>query len=84
MQMDFRDTRLDRPRGFYADDRDDDTLARITPTRAPATLLLDPMGRAVAAARVAGEITRYRDCGDTFRSWLYTDIRRLLRHRGEP
>jgi len=38
---------------FYADDRDGDPLAHITPTRTPATLLLDELGRRAAAARIA-------------------------------
>ncbi len=45
-------------------------------------LEIDAIGRAVAAARVAG--IDFRDCGDSLASWLATDFRRLMQRQGEP
>lgn len=46
-------------------------------------LEIDALGRAVAAARVSGELDYY-DCGDCLDSWIRTNFSRLLRRRGEP
>lgn len=44
-------------------------------------LEIDALGRAVAAARVAGDLDR-DDCEDSFGSWLSTDLRRRPRDAG--
>ncbi len=60
---------------FFADDRDGDPLAHITPTRTPATLLLDELGRRAAAARIArGEVDHTGS--DSLESYLQRPLRR--------
>lgn len=56
----------------------------LTRLRTPvARLEIDAVGRAVAAARVAGDLDYY-DCADTFESWVETNFSRRLRMKGEP
>jgi len=51
---------------------------RALPLAAP-VLEMDDLGRAVAAARVSGEISERDDCDTCLASWLCTDFSRLTR-----
>jgi len=60
---------------YFVDDRDGDPLRHITPTKTPATLLLDELGRRAAAARIANDEDAVNGA-DSLESYLQRPLRR--------